>query len=171
MATVAAGHWPHYAVDRSGVSYTASDALWGGDDVTYTAPTSFLFNEGARQLLSGGSIDWANDTIKARLVDASVTPDRDETVMTGYTAVGTDQTLAGKTKTTDTATDRIVLRADPPSFAPGAGYSAATLVVYKFVTNDADSIPLICLVVSVPLTVASPVNIRFAAAGLAYLQE
>ncbi len=43
VATVIADHWPHYGLDPDGTSYTASDALWGGDDVTFTGITKKVY--------------------------------------------------------------------------------------------------------------------------------
>lgn len=104
---------------------------------------SFVHNSGADGLTSGGGITYASDTIKARLVASSVTPNRDDAVMTGYTAIGTDQTLGSKTKTKDTANDRIVFSAAALTWTAVAGGSTVGWVTfYKFVTNDADSIPI-----------------------------
>lgn len=104
---------------------------------------SFVFNSGADGLETGGGITYASDTIKARLVASSVTPNKDDAVMTGYTAIGTDQTLGTKTKTKDTTNDRIVYSAAGLTWTAVAGGSTVGYVVfYKFVTNDGDSIPI-----------------------------
>lgn len=104
---------------------------------------SFVHNSGAAGLSSGGGITYASDTIKARLVASSVTPNKDDAVMTGYTAIGTDQTLGTKSKSTDTANDRIVFTAAALTWTAVAGGSTVGYVtIYKFVTNDADSIPI-----------------------------
>lgn len=104
---------------------------------------SFVYNTGADGLTSGGGITWASDTIKARLVASSVTPNKDDAVMTGYTAIGTDQTLASKTKTKDTTNDREVFSAAALTWTAVAGGSTVGYVVfYKFVTADSDSIPI-----------------------------
>ena len=68
----------------------------------------FVYNEGAESLLDG-TIDWAADTIKARLIASSATPNKDDDdLATGYTAIGTDQTLGSKTRTKNDTLDRIV---------------------------------------------------------------
>lgn len=69
----------------------------------------FVYNEGAESLLDG-SINWTSDTIKARLIASSATPNKDDTTLaSGYTAIGTDYTLANKTRTKDDTNDRIVI--------------------------------------------------------------
>lgn len=104
---------------------------------------SFVFNEGANGLESGGTIAYATDTIRARLVASSVTPNKDDTSMTGYTVIGTDQTLASKTKTKDTTNDRIVYSGAVLTWTAVAGGSTVGYVVFfKFVTNDAGSTPI-----------------------------
>lgn len=63
--------------------------------------------------------------------------------MTPYTAIGTDQTLASKTKTKDTTNDRIVYSAAVLTWTAVAGGSTVGYVaIFKFVTNDAGSTPI-----------------------------
>ena len=77
---------------------------------------SFVTNEGAESL-QDGTINWASDTIRARLVKSTATVNKDDTSMTPYTIVTgtTDQTLGSKTRTKDTANDRIVYDAADPT--------------------------------------------------------
>jgi len=106
---------------------------------------SFTFNDAADKLTAAdaGDIDWVNDTIKARLVASSVTPNKDDTSMTGYTAIGTDQTVGTKSKNKDTTNDRIQYRAAASTWsAVAAGSTVGWVVYYRFVTNDADSTPI-----------------------------
>lgn len=104
---------------------------------------SFVTNEGANGLESGGTIAWATDTIKARLVASSATLNKDDTTMTPYTIIGTDQTLGTKTKTKDTTNDRIVYSAATLTWTAVAGGSTVGYVaIFKFVTNDAGSTPI-----------------------------
>ena len=132
---------------------------------------NLVYNEGAESLLDG-SIVWASDTIKARLVASSVTPNKDDTVMTGYTAIGTDQTLTTKTRTKDTANDRIVYDSDNVAYTAVAGGSTVGWVtIFKFVTNDADSIPIATLDVTDTATNGGDINITFSADGIFYLQQ
>ena len=73
---------------------------------------SFTTNTGAARL--AGNIDWtsASHTIKARLIASSFTPLKDDTVLTGYTAIGTDQALASGNRViaTDMANDQVKCR-------------------------------------------------------------
>ena len=136
---------------------------------------SFVYNRGARDLstpTSGTDIEWASDTIRARLVASSVTPNKDDTSMTGYTAIGTDQTLGSKTFTEDTTNDRIVYDAENPVWTAVAGGSTVGFVViYKFVTNDASSTPICCIDVADTATNGGDITVTFDAAGIFYLQE
>ncbi|MEO8678142.1 MAG: hypothetical protein ABI665_03795 [Vicinamibacterales bacterium] len=132
---------------------------------------SFITNTGADGLLSG-SIDWAANTIKARLVLASVTPDKDDDVMTGKTGIGTDQTLGSKTKVKSDTTDRVTYDAADPVFPTVTiGSTFGWLVIYKFVTNDADSIPIAVLDLPDTATNGLDVTIGLNAAGAFYLQQ
>lgn len=121
--------------------------------VTFVPQTTFIFDEGGRQLSSGGSVNWASDTIMARLVDASVVVARSATVMTGLTAIGTDATLSGKTLTKDVLTHLVEYgSASPTITSPGTGSTYGCVVIYKKITDDSDSIPLFCGVVPAALT-------------------
>lgn len=111
----------------------------------------FVYNEGAESLLDG-TINWGSDTIKARLFLTSATGDKDSTVMTGLGVTGNDQTLASKTRTKDTTNDRIVYDAADLTFAAQAsGAEVDSMLLFKFVTNDADSVP-IALIDITPVT-------------------
>ena len=132
----------------------------------------FVYNEGSNGLTTGGTIVWASDTIKARLVASSVTPNLDDTSMTGYTAIGTDQTLGSKTKTKDTTLDRIVFdAADPVWTAVAGGSTVGWVVIFKFVTNDAGSTPIACLDITDTATNGGDITITFSANGIFYLQQ
>jgi hypothetical protein len=133
---------------------------------------SFMFNEGANGLLSGGTINWATDTIKARLVASSATVNKDDTTMTPHTAIGTDQTLASKTKTKDVTNDRIVFdAADPVWTAVAGGSTVGTVTIFKFVTNDAGSTPIASLDITDTATNGGDITIQFDALGAFYLQQ
>lgn len=135
---------------------------------------SFVTNEGADKLLgTATAINWSSDTIKARLVASSYTPNKDDTVMTGVTAIGTDQTLSNKTKTKDTTNDRIVYTNTVAITwtAVAAGSTIGTIAIYKFVTNDADSIPICYIDVTDTPTNGSNIVLTPHADGLFYLQE
>lgn len=136
---------------------------------------SFVFNRGARDLQgsTGGTvINWGSDTIKARLVASSFTPNKDDTSMTGMTAIGTDQTLGSKTMTEDTTNDRIVYdAADPTWTAVAGGSTVGNVVLFKFVTNDAGSTPIAALDITDTPTNGGDITIQFAATGAFYLQQ
>jgi hypothetical protein len=132
---------------------------------------SFIHNEGANQL-TAGSINWATDTIKARLVSSAVTPDKDDANMSTYTGLGADVTLSGKTKTKDLTNDRIVYDAADPTFlAVPSGATAAVMVVFKAGADDASSIPICCSDITDTPTNGGDIAITFNAAGIFYLQQ
>ncbi len=136
---------------------------------------SFTYNEAALQLtaLDASDADWVNDTIKARLVASSVTPNKDDTSMTGYTAIGTDQTVTSRAINKDTTNDRIQFRAAASTWSAVAGGSTVGYIVYyKFVTNDAGSTPLFC--VDVTDTATNGGDLTYtpdATNGVAYIQQ
>lgn len=137
---------------------------------------SFVTNRGARDLTVGtagtSTIDWNSDTIKARLVASSFTPTKDDTSMTGYTAIGTDQTLTSPTFTEDTTNDRIVYGAANPTWTAVAGGSTVGWVVlFKFVTNDAGSTPIAVLDVTDTATNGGDITVQFDSTGCFYLQQ
>jgi hypothetical protein len=106
--------------------------------------TPQVFNRGALQL-QDGSIDWAANTIKARLSRTSESSiNKDATVMTGIGDAGIgDQTLGSKTGPSEDATnDRIEYSSAAVTFASVTGTEVDKVVIFKFVTNDADSIPI-----------------------------
>lgn len=133
---------------------------------------SIVYNEGAESLLDG-SIDWAGDTIRARLVASGVTPNKDDTSMTGYTAIGTDQTLSNKTRTKDTTNDRIVYdnTADPTWTAVAGGSTVGHVVVYKFDTDDAGSTPICAIDVTDLPTNGGDITWPISSDGIFYLQQ
>lgn len=133
---------------------------------------NFVNNEGSESL-QDNTIVWASDTIKARLVASSFTPNRDDTSMTGYTVIGTDQTLANKTRTKDTANDRIVYdnTADIVWTAVAGGSTIGWVVIFKFVTNDAGSTPIFVLDVTDTATNGGDITVAFHADGIGYTQQ
>lgn len=132
---------------------------------------NFVTNRGSLDLQSN-VIVWASDTIKARLVPSSVTPDKDNTVMTGLTAIGTDQTLGSKTRTEDTTNDRIVYdAADPTWTAVASGSTIGWVIVYQFITNDAASVPLFVIDLTDTPTNGGDITVQFSASGIGYTQQ
>lgn len=115
---------------------------------------------------------FGSDTIKARLVASSVTPTKDDTSMTGYTAIGSDQTLGSKTITNDTTNDRTVYdAADPTWSAVASGSTVGWIVVYKFVSNDAGSMPLFVVDVTDTPTNGSDIVWTISASGIGYTAQ
>lgn len=133
----------------------------------------FITNQGANNLLGAATaIVWASDTIKARLVASSATLNKDDTSMTPYTAIGTDQTLGSKTQTKDTANDRIVYdAADPTWTAVAGGSTVGWICIFKFVSNDAGSTPIAILDITDIITNGQDIIITFNASGIFYLQQ
>ena len=131
----------------------------------------FVFNEGAESLLDN-SIVWASDTIKARLVETSDTLNRDDVVMTGLGITTDDVTLGSKTRTKDTTNDRIVYSAANPTFTtvPGGG-ELNRMIIFKLVTNDADSIPIAVCDITAITPNGGDIAVTIDAAGLFYLQQ
>lgn len=107
----------------------------------------------ALYLLEKKSIDFSADTFKIRLVMTNTTCDteRNKATMSGFTTIDAydganyaDKTLASETVTEDNINHRGVFdAADFTWTALGVGTRQAQgMVLYKFVTNDSDSIPI-----------------------------
>lgn len=130
---------------------------------------SFVFDEGAESL-QDNSIVYATDVIKIRAVTG--VPSRTDTAMTGHTGVGTDQTLGSKTRTKDTTNHRIVYDAADPAWTAVAGGSTIVgFEVYKFVTNDAGSTPIVFIDVTDFSTNGGDIGLQFSTDGIAYTQQ
>lgn len=132
----------------------------------------FIFNVGALGL-QDGSINWASDTIKIRPVETSDTIDEDDTVMTGLGLTGYDQTLGSKTgPTKDDANNRIVYDAANPTFpSVAAGPQIDRALIFKFVTNDADSIPIALMDIAAITPNGGNIGVLFDAIGAFYTQQ
>ncbi len=130
----------------------------------------FVYNEGAESLLDG-SVVWASDTIKARLVASSATPNKDDTdLASGYTAIGTDQTLGSKTRTKDTANDRIVYDAGNVTYTAVAGGSTVGwCIIYK--DDGGNGVPIAALDIDNTATNGGDITVAFSADGIFYLQQ
>jgi len=130
----------------------------------------FVYNEGAESLLDG-TIDWAADTIKARLIASSATPNKDDDdLATGYTAIGTDQTLGSKTRTKNDTLDRIVYDAADAVFSAVAGGSTVGwCIIYK--DDGGNHVPIFALDLTDTPTNGGDLTVQFNAAGIAYLQQ
>lgn len=106
---------------------------------------SFNYNEGVLQI-QNRTLDYAGGTIKARLVASSVTPNKDDTAMTGYTAIGTDQTLASKAIAKDTTNDIVTFTCGVITWtAVASGSTVGFVVFYLDGANDAARVPIACI--------------------------
>lgn len=144
---------------------------------------SYIYNA-AKAALADKTIDFENDTINAILVydgtNAGSVNDgiqfvNDITTLNESTDTGySRQTLTGKSsQTPDDTLDRGVLDANNPVFAlngNGLGTNYVGIVLYKHVTNDADSpvLAYIDFTTDVPVG-ASQITVPFASTGIAYL--
>lgn len=101
-----------------------------------------------------GSIDFSADDLRALLVMTNTTADTEEdvTTMDGFTTLDefdgsgyARQTLASVSVTKDTTNNRGELTADNITFGPiSAGTrNIAAVLIFKFVTDDTDHIPLL----------------------------
>lgn len=99
-----------------------------------------------KQKILNGDIDFDTDTIKVRLVKNTYTENltTDEFVSSVTKITGTtDQTL-----TSPSITNGVFDAADVTFTAVPSGENAEAVVLYKFVTNDADS-PVIAFIDSI----------------------
>lgn len=113
----------------------------------------------AKEAFISGNLDLVNDTIQCRLVEDDYTYSAAHTSMTPVTKVtgSTDQTLASKT-----VTDGIFDAADPTYTAvPGGGDAVTGVVIFKFVTNDAGSTPIVYLELVDVTTNGSDITVNF----------
>lgn len=105
-----------------------------------------VYNRG-KFIFANGSLVWASDTIQALLVDATYTYDPDHNFVADITGELTDgsyarQTLGTKAVSEDDTNDEATLEAAPVDYGALTNETPEGIVLFKFVTNDADS-PLI----------------------------
>jgi hypothetical protein len=132
-----------------------------------------VYNRFALGLLDG-SITWSSATIKARLSRTSESlTDKDVVVMTALGLSATDLTLGTKTGPTEVqASDRVKYGCGNPTFtAVAAGAEVDKMIVFKFITNDADSIPGVVVGITPITPNGGDIVVTVDAAGLFYLQE
>ena len=133
----------------------------------------------ATKLFGDGDIDWLVDTIKIMLMKSAYTPDVDanifvaditanELTVGGYARV----TLATKFSTKDNANNRTDYGADNPVWAAlAAGETIGWAVIFKQVTNDADSTLIAVLDGADVATNGGQITLRFngtAVSGIAF---
>ena len=106
-----------------------------------------VYNRG-KFIISDSSLNWASDTIRTLLVDATYVYDPDDNFVADVSADEVADgsyarvTLANKSVSEVDASDEAHFLADPADYGALTGVTPAGIVVFKFVTNDADS-PLI----------------------------
>lgn len=133
----------------------------------------FVFNSGALAL-QNGTIDWQTAVIRARLSEQTETLNKDSSVMTGLGLPATDVAVTGRTgPTQDLANDRVVYSSAAlafPSVAEGPRIDKA--IVFAFVTDDSDSIPIAVVTIANPvLPNTGGIRIDIDAAGMFYTQQ
>lgn len=135
---------------------------------------SNLYNPGLEKLLDG-TIAFESDTINVLLVDTSHTFTKtnefvsdivaNEASGTGYAR----KTLANAAIALDAANDRVEFDADNPSYTALDAGTIAAAIIFKQVTNDADS-PLIAQIDFADLvTNGSDVELQINSEGLFYV--
>ena len=135
---------------------------------------SNLYNPGLEKLLDG-TIAFESDTINVLLVDTSHTFTKthefvsdivaNEASGTGYAR----KTLANAAIALDAANDRVEFDADNPSYTALDAGTIAAAIIFKQVTNDADS-PLIAQIDFADLvTNGSDVELQINSEGLFFV--
>lgn len=112
---------------------------------------SFVYTNAKRGIMAG-EIDLNADDIRVLLVDSSTTTDTEEDVTTisAFTTLGelsgtgyVRKALVSEAVTADNTNNRGEFDADDVVWTAINAGTAITALVYKHVTNDTDSIPLI----------------------------
>ena len=147
---------------------------------------SLVYNEGAMQLESGGSVGWAADTIEVILTKSTYTANKDDTNtvyaaaeisgVSGYTGGfggAGRKVLASKTKTKDTTLDRIVYdAADPSAWTLGTGDTVGGAIIgKKGAADDTTAVPLFFLDFTDIPTNGSTFTLQFHVDGIGYTQQ
>lgn len=143
---------------------------------------NYAYTHGARLIMDGDcDLDTAGDDIRVRMCMTNTTCDteRDKTFLDQFTTLDTmdganyvDKALANEVVNADEPNDRAEFDGDDLVWtALGAGTrQVAGLVVYKFVTNDAASVPLFWVDSGFPITAnGGDVTVTWNAEGIAQL--
>ena len=137
----------------------------------------FLFNIGAEQLIAGTTV-WGTSAIRARLITvAAGAPDKDADVMTGIGSAQATATVAitdDQAQAKSDARDRIEFTTTGNVTFPAAALAIGAcdrMVFYRFVTNDADSIPLVCVEITAVTPNGADVVVTQPANGWFYTQQ
>jgi hypothetical protein len=136
----------------------------------------FLFNIGSQQFQDGTTV-WASAAIRARLVTtAAGAPSKDADVMTGIGSSDSacSVSVTGRTTpATSDARDRTEYSSNNVVFVtvPGTVGACNRMVFYRFVTNDADSIPLSCVDITEVTPGGGNVTVTMPTNGWFYTQQ
>lgn len=128
-----------------------------------------------------GGGQWAGSTFKFLLLKGSgytvnkdhdfvadVTPASNETALAGYGRV----TAGSKTRTIDDTNDRITYDCADPAFGSiAAGDTISAMVLFRFVTNDADSILVGYYDLPDTITNGTPFTPVLSASGVSYYDQ
>lgn len=124
---------------------------------------------------------FTSDTVKALLVQSTYTAANrdhvyvDDIVPATYevSVVGYSRpTLGTKTRTVDTTLDRITYTCADPAFGSlTAGQTVGGMIVYKFVTNDADSLLLGYYDFTDTATAGAAFTVNISTSGLYYVDQ
>lgn len=126
----------------------------------------------AKFLLATGALDLVTNDIRVLLTTSTYVPNPDHNFVSDVTneLVGAGyarQALAGKTVTEDDANDLAYFDADDATWLGINAGTAARIVIFKFVTNDADS-PLVASLDLLPsvLTNGNDMTVVWAGNGI-----
>lgn len=102
-----------------------------------------VFNRG-KFIIADSSLVWTSDTIRALLVDSTYVYDPDDNFVSDIAGELTDgsyarQTLGTKSVTEDDTGNQAIMLAAPIDFGALDNETPEGLVLFKLVTNDADS--------------------------------
>jgi hypothetical protein len=135
-----------------------------------------LYNRGADELTA-----FTTSTYKFLLLKGSgYTPNKDHDYVADLTPASNEVTVAGyarvtaatKTRTIDDTNDRITYDCDDPAFGSlTAGQTVSAMVLYRFVTNDADSILIAYYDLADTATNGSAFTVQLSTAGVAYVDQ
>jgi hypothetical protein len=104
-------------------------------------------------LLASGALNWESADIRVLLVTSSYTPDPDSDFVDSVTGEVSAtnyvrKALASKTATLDDASDRVVLDAADVVWTALGTSTPTRAVLFKQITNDADSPLIACVDIS-----------------------
>jgi len=139
----------------------------------------FVYNVACKQLLDGGLNFNATDDIRVLLLEAGTDVDKDDANITAVLArAGTTeltstnyarQALTSEATSQDDVNDRAEFDAADAVFSSLVQAAAETIVkylVFKFVTNDGDSIPILQADISPAITPNGDFTIQWDAQGI-----